>query len=224
MKGMLYSYLVLNKKYWIVAGVLFVLAIVLGLLSLMYNDPQISALLMLILPIAAPITLTEPISRDLEQNLKRRFAHYTLCSVTRREYILFYLLTELAATLVGIALGALTLMIFSIPEAPFNVMELLPLLILFIIGGNAFNFLVLPLVISLKSADKAGFLLGAILGFGILAVMIPMNIFDMLSSEMIVRLGQVDIWGVLITCGASAATYIVTYFILHAQLKKGASL
>lgn len=228
MKGMLYAYLTLNRKYWIATAVVYVLVAVSGFIALLnFSDTDIAAaafasMIMGIMPLAAPLILGEPMTRDLETNMKSRFAQYTLAAgISRHGYVSFYLLTNLAVNVIGIGLAALHYAIFSAAGNIVPLWDSFPLIVFVITAGNLFNWMLMPLTVSLKSADKAGMLAGLIFGFG---VVLPFTLWLSGSEnpdEAIARMFDITPEFQLVAYPVTAALYVVFYFIFYRRVKRG---
>ncbi|MBQ9947313.1 MAG: hypothetical protein IJO91_02900 [Oscillospiraceae bacterium] len=228
MKAMLYTYLKLNTKYWIAAAVSLVFSIVLCVIFIQSakEDPEaggVAAMLLLLTPLFAPIMLAEPLGHYLEDSMKSRFVCHVLASkVTRHQFVLFYLLTDIITTLVGAGLVIINYVVFDAFD--FEAWDLLPSVFILLAGTALVNWITLPLTISLKSTEKAGAIVGLVLGFG---VVLPAMLIFVHSSEgaptdqMIANLLSPSPETQAITYAVMAVLFVLFYFILYKRVKRG---
>lgn len=112
--------------------------------------------------------------RELENSLKTRFANYALSAVTPRQFIMTELLKNFCFSAYGTGLGMLMLAFYALIDA-----DVLPdtglLFRLYPMVGilaGLVQWVMLPLVIKFRNAEKAGLVVGLIIGFGLV---LPIN-------------------------------------------------
>ena len=182
MRGLLYSSLLRNRGFIIGTAVYSVIAAVVGVvliyLSRSYSD--IASVLMFLLPVFPLISVVlalEGVDRELENSLKTRFANYALSAVTPRQFIMTELLKNFCFSAYGIVIGMLMLAFFALIDADvlpdtgllFRLYPMVGILI------GLVQWVMLPLVIKFKNAEKAGMVVGLIIGFG---TVLPINLIQ----------------------------------------------
>lgn len=182
MRGLLYSSLLRNRGFIIGTAVYSVIAAVVGVvliyLSRSYSD--IASVLMFLLPVFPLISVVlalEGVDRELENSLKARFANYALSAVTPRQFIMTELLKNFCFSAYGIVMGMLMLAFYELIDADvlpdtgllFRLYPMVGILI------GLVQWVMLPLVIKFKNAEKAGMVVGLIIGFG---TVLPINLIQ----------------------------------------------
>ena len=182
MRGLLYSSLLRNRGFIIGTAVYSVIAAVVGVvliyLSRSYSDiAPVLTILVNILPLISIVLALEGVDRELENSLKTRFANYALSAVTPRNFIMTELLKNFCFSAYGTVMGMLMLAIFALadasafPDAGF-LFRLYPMA--GILSG-LIQWVMMPLVIKFKNAEKAGMVVGLIIGFG---TVLPINLIQ----------------------------------------------
>lgn len=182
MRGLLYSSLLRNRGFIIGTAVYSVIAAVVGVvliyLSRSYSD--IASVLMFLLPVFPLISVVlalEGVDRELENSLKTRFANYALSAVTPRQFTMTELLKNFCFSAYGIIMGMLMLAFYALIDADvlpdtgllFRLYPMVGILI------GLVQWVMLPLVIKFKNAEKAGMVVGLIIGFG---TVLPINLIQ----------------------------------------------
>ena len=182
MRGLLYSSLLRNRGFIIGTAVYSVIAAVVGVvliyLSRSYSD--IASVLMFLLPVFPLISVVlalEGVDRELENSLKTRFANYALSAVTPRQFTMTELLKNFCFSAYGIVMGMLMLAFYALIDADvlpdtgllFRLYPMVGILI------GLVQWVMLPLVIKFKNAEKAGMVVGLIIGFG---TVLPINLIQ----------------------------------------------
>lgn len=182
MRGLLYSSLLRNRGFIIGTAVYSVIAAVVGVvliyLSRSYSD--IASVLMFLLPVFPLISVVlalEGVDRELENSLKTRFANYALSAVTPRQFTMTELLKNFCFSAYGIVMGMLMLAFYELIDADvlpdtgllFRLYPMVGILI------GLVQWVMLPLVIKFKNAEKAGMVVGLIIGFG---TVLPINLIQ----------------------------------------------
>lgn len=178
MKSLIYSALRLNRGYFIGAALTFLISTAVGaplLYSAWYNGSdfyRLGNLCVYILPVLPIVIISEFYARDLERNIKSGFLNYTLSAMTRRKFVLSQLVTNLCCTGLGLLLGLELLLIFRAVNPEYVPPEMFGGLSLMALAGSVAEWIIIPVTIRLKSAEKAGLIVGLLIGFGIVLPMI----------------------------------------------------
>ena len=225
MKGLLYTYTLLNKTYFIVAGAIFVVATAAA--AIIFGpcyDPGLAptlSMITMIVALAGPILLMEPITRDLEKNMKSRFLNYSLTGIKRCEFMLTQFIINIGSCLIGAAMPLLHYFIINLVRPDAYSLRHLGVMILFIMLSGIMEWVLIPLTIKLKSSEKAGALFGFVLGFGII---LPLMLF-FFDKEDVGALADpfsfITPEFMLIALGVTVAAYIIGWFIISKRVEKG---
>ena len=225
MKGLLYTYTLLNKTYFIVAGAFFVVATAAA--AILFGpcyDPNLSPALSMITMIVAlvgPILLMEPITRDLEKNMKSRFLNYSLTGITHTQFMLTQFVVNVGSCLIGAVMVLLHYFIVNLARPDIYSLQHLGVMILFIMLSGIMEWVLIPLTIKFKSSEKAGALFGFVIGFGII---LPLMLFFFKkeeNGEMIDPFSFITPELMLIALGVTVAAYIIGWFIISQRVEKG---
>ncbi len=225
MKGLLYTYTLLNKGYFIAAGAFLVVATAAAaILFGPYYDPGLALSISALTTIAAtiaPILAMEPVARDLEKNIKSRFLNYSLTGITRREFMLTQLVINVGSCLIGAAMALLHYFIINLVRPDIYSFQNIGLMALFIMLCGIMNWLMIPLTIKFKSSEKAGALFGFVLGFGII---LPLMLFfyDKVDGGALADpFSFITPEFMLIALGVTIAIYIIGWIIISKRVGKG---
>lgn len=227
MKGLLYTYTLLNKTYFIVAAAIFVVATAAAaiLFSVNCDDPAILitfSTFTILVASAAPITLLEPVTRDLEKNMKSRFLNYSLTGIDRREFMLTQFIINVGSCLIGAVMVLLHYFIVDLACPDAYSLKHLGVMILFIMLSGIMEWVLIPLTIKLKSSEKAGALFGFAIGFGVVMPIMCIFFNKEASGEMIVDpFSFITPELMLIALGVTVAAYIIGWFIISNRVRKG---
>lgn len=225
MRGILYGKFLLNKGWFIASGIVAVLGTALcavcnaivpdngsGVLTVLFTGIRLVALAL----------MTEWLGRDLEANIKCRFTDMTLAGGISRK---MYVLTELVKNLLTIAAGGMLCLLMQLVMNVFDggsfTWESVKNLALFVLFVGSLEFALNPLIINLKSAEKAGLLFGLILGFGIVcpALAISGALEYDLGAALLKIIGSE--WFAPAAAGFSAVIYAAFYFVMLHRIGKG---
>lgn len=226
MKGLLYTYTLLNKTYFIVAGIVF--AVVTAVAAILFgancDDPAILmtfSTFTMIFVSAAPMILLEPITRDLEKNIKSRFLNYSLTGINRREFMLTQLFINIGSCLIGAVMVLLHYFIVNLACPDAYSLQHLGVMALFIMLGGIMEWIMIPLVIKFKSSEKAGALFGFVLGFGVIMPIMWFFFDKEESGEIVDPFSFITPEFMLIALGVTVAAYIIGWFIISKLVRKG---
>lgn len=228
MKGILYGNFLLNRKWFIAAGIAGVLgtAVCALLADIMRGDPSdITPFVLFVMQMVVVAIAVEWLARNLEANIKCRFTDMTLAGgLTKNTFVLSELLKNLiaiGAAFVFCVIMQLAMCIFDRSYLNWDSIKLIAGLTLLM---GAVEWSVNPLVIVMKSAEKAGLTMGLLLGFGIvLPIMTLAYIFDEESQAMLGSLIKLlnGKWSLLVVTGISIVVYAVFYIVFLSRVKKG---
>ncbi len=224
MKGILYGNFLLNKKWFIAAGIAAVLgtAFCAFFVSLVPDEAGVVATVLQLVVIA--IIMEWP-GRNLEANIKCRFTDITLAGgITKSTFVTSELLKNVISIGIGLVMCMVMQLAMSVFDKSFFTLETVKLIAVMAVTMGALEWTASPLVIHFKSAEKAGLLMGLIFGFGLVLTMITFctifteeketfvsGFFSLLSGN----------WLPLIIVGISAAIYVIFYFVLLSRVKRG---
>lgn len=224
MKGILYGNFLLNKKWFIAAGIAAVLgtAFCAFFVSLVPDEAGVVATVLQLVVIA--IIMEWP-GRNLEANIKCRFTDITLAGgITKSTFVTSELLKNVISIRIGLVMCMVMQLAMSVFDKSFFTLETVKLIAVMAVTMGALEWTASPLVIHFKSAEKAGLLMGLIFGFGLVLTMITFctifteeketfvsGFFSLLSGN----------WLPLIIVGISAAIYVIFYFVLLSRVKRG---
>lgn len=225
MKGLVYAGLLLNKTFFIAAGLVATAgtAFMCALGSWLGDDPEtlpVISIFMLGIQFVVMAIVEEFLARDLEKNIKSRFADYVLAGTSKARFVTAELLKNIISMLTAFAMTALMQLIFSAVNPGLIGAERLKALAVLAMMIGVIDWVSLPLVVYLKSAEKAGLIVGIILGFGIiLPVMIVLNMHE----NVWIRIADFFTrdWAFLGALGVAALIYALFYLILLKRVKRG---
>lgn len=229
MKGILYGNFLLNRKWFLAAGITAVLstAACVVLMSVLDKSPentQIIDNLFIMMEIIVLALCGEWHARNLEQNIKCRFTDYTLAGgISKNMFVLSELLKNLITVVIGFAMCAAMSGVMSAFDSSFWSIDDIKLLIAATLLISVVDWVLIPLVIKLKSAEKAGVVAGLVLGFGVL---IPLDlIFEASGSNVNLFSALIDLfnkdWFFFAFLGGCAALYAIFYAIILRRVKWG---
>lgn len=221
MKGLLYNYILQSRAYLFGGLVMFTAATAgypLVCCTSPDSAPVFSFFVMLMMVVTAAI-IAEPLSRDIEKNVKSRFLNYALSGMTRRRF----LMTELVKNLLTLAFGAaLALAFFGViylVDSNIYTARDIGTVMTMVLFVTAMQWLLLPITIKLKSAEKAGALFGAVIGF---AVILPLTISLVANPSWAAEFLNDNINTILLALvGVAAAMYIIGGIVLKKTLERG---
>ncbi len=225
MKGILYSFFAKNYSYFTGGLIYCAAACALGFAALLLPDNILHNngfnTLTIIIPLIL-LVIPEFVLRDLESDIKSRYADYVLTAVTRDTFAMGMLIKNLICMAAGLALSmivAATYYLIGIADSTIFVQ--LPAMAAIC---GAVDWACTPLVIQMKSAEKAGLTVGLIIGIAvILPLMIAVSVFADEDASVFLSIinwlsgAQALIPAYLI----AAALYAGFYFILLKRLERG---
>lgn len=225
MKGLLYTYTLLNKTYFIVSGAIF--AAVTAVAAILFGTSNDPAILMtfntftILFVLAGPMLMMEPVTRDLEKNIKSRFLNYSLTGITRREFMLTQLVINVGSCLIGAVMALLHYLIINLVRPDIYSLQHLGIMALYIMLCGIMNWVMIPLTIKFKSSEKAGALFGFVLGFGVIFPLMWF-VFDKEDGGSLADpFSFITPEFMLIALGVTVAAYIIGWFIISNRVRKG---
>lgn len=231
MKGILYGNFLLNRKWFIWAGAAAVLgtAACAVLLSVLGGDPENMGLVgntFILMQVVVMALCEEWLGRNLEANIKCRFTDYTLAGgISKNMFVLSELVKNMITMLIGLVMCLAMLGVMCLFDSSFCDSGFVEFLIIAALFIGAVDWAMLPLVVKLKSAEKAGMVIGLIVGFGI--------IFPVILAFRITNNGEITMLPELINkvigskwffpacIGICAALYAVFYAVMLHRVKRG---
>lgn len=224
MKGLFYSMWRLNRGYFIGAAIAFLCSAVVGT-AVLYTVGRyggdtygFGSLCVYILPLVPIVIISEFFARDLEKHISSGFLNYTLSSITRKAFMLSQLITNITCTGLGLLLGLELLLIFRVVNPEYVPSECFGGLALLALFASVVEWVVFPVTLKMKSAEKAGLAVGAVFGF---AVVLPL-ILLLKSNSMYINLADLlNLQYVLLIIAASVVIYAVIFAICMRLLKRG---
>ncbi len=227
MKGILYGNFLLNKKWFIAAGITAVLgtAFCAFFVSLVPNNEGVVATLFIGLQLVVLAIIMEWLGRNLEANIKCRFTDITLAGgISRNMFVTSELLKNVITIGIGLVMCIIMQLVMSVFDRRFFTLETVKIIMVLASSCGSIEWIVNPFVIDFKSAEKAGLVVGLVFGFGlVLPIMVLCNVLteetESLLSGFITLLSNG--WLLLILLGISTALYVIFYFVLLERVKKG---
>ena len=228
MKGILYGNFLLNKKWFIAAGITAVLgtaACAAVKLFIPDDETGLAETLLIGLQMIVIATIIEWLGRNLEANIKCRFADITLAGgISKNAFVMSELLKNVISIGIGFVMCIIMQLVMSVFDKSFFTIGTVKTMAVLAVFFGAIEWCVNPLIIDFKSAEKAGLVVGLVLGFGlVMPVMIICNVFVEETESLVsgfFRLLSGD-WLPLIVLGSSAALYAIFYLALLGRVKKG---
>ncbi len=224
MKGLIYASAVLNKGWYFGAGAAMVLGTVLGVILqvLVQNDTMGFSVenILIFLPVIPVCILGEFLARDLERSIKCHFTDYALAAVSKSAVALTELAKNLLCVVISIIAVSAMLLCYMLAGADFSLGDFVGMWEIVLLM-YAIEWIVIPVTISLKSAENAGLLIGIILGFGIVFPVILISNIITKGEDFLgvfVKLLDTPVW---IALPVIAAVYVIFYVILLRRLKRG---
>lgn len=232
MKGMLYSSLLRQRGFILGAGIYTAAATVVGIFIMILGRsfPEIApplGVLLMIMPAVSVVIALEGVDRELEKSLKTRFADYTLAAVTPGKFATAELLKNLLLMAYGIALSLAMCVILRVAGEGFFKMiideyyldwKFLGVMPIAGIACSLIEWVIMPLVIKLKSAEKAGMIVGLIVG-----VVVAISMSGFVNNNVPgFDLGVlVEFPTVLYILAAAVLLYGLFYLILEKRIERG---
>lgn len=229
MKGLLYAGFLLNKGFFIAGGIATAVCTAIGILlmNLGGDSPESMAFVqscLVLLPLVPMATYCEWLGRDLEKNIKSRFADYTLAAgISKNRFVLTELVKNLSVMAVCGVTGCLMMLIFmAVNPVMISVSQFALVGIVAVIFCTV-EWLCIPLVISMKSAEKAGLVVGLLIGFGVVlpVMIVSKNLENGESFFALILKRMGEPWLPSAVLGICAAVYALVYWAVLCRVKRG---
>lgn len=211
MKGLLYCGFLLNKKWFLSAGIIAVLGT--AVCFFLYGSFQYSEIIVYLIYTGAQgvvaVLCTEWLGRSLESNIKCRFADYVLTSgISKRTFVL----TELVKNIISIAISYAMCMVIQLVMRFRALNFFVPDFLLgFILIVGVLRWITSLVTIRLRSAEKAGLIV--FIAF-VLVVVLP---YIALEKAMYIPLYYADYYiQYLIWCGFQWLLHLLFYVVIAA--------
>lgn len=229
MKGILYGNFLLNRKWFLAAGITAVLstAACAVLITVFSKTPEIISLAGTVFILAVVVVLAlceEWLGRNLEHNIKCRFTDITLAGgISKNTFVLSELLKNVITMVIGLAMCLAMTGVISIFDNSFWSVGQIKFLVSATILIGAVDWIIIPLVIKFKSAEKAGIVVGLVFGFGIVCPLVfAFKTMDNGKDIFTMLIGLFDkAWFFPALLSACAAIYVIFYAIILHRVKWG---
>jgi len=175
----------------------------------------------MIVAVIGPILVMEPITRDLEKNIKSRFLNYSLTGITRKQFMLTQFIINIGSCLIGAVMVLLHYFIVNLACPDIYSLQHLGVMALFIMLGGVMEWVLIPLTIKFKSSEKAGALFGFVLGFSVILPIMWFFFDKEEGGEIVDPFGFITPEFMLIALGVTVAIYIIGWFIISNRVRKG---
>lgn len=226
MKGILYSSLLYNRGRLIGCAVYTLAAAVAGALGIAFSaGSEYAAIVAVSLPLLSIIAAALPqevTNKEFENNLKTRFADYTLAAVTKGRFVSAELIKNLIYLAFGLLLSNFMYGVFYLVDlakggALLCDARMFAALAAMALLSSIVQWAIVPLTIKYKNCEKAALIIGVIMG---VAVVYPVHKIanDEISIDVSVLLSG---WFVMLFLLVIAALYAVLYLMIYKKVKRG---
>lgn len=227
MKGLLYGNFLLNKVWFAAAGIIAVLGVaVTVVLHSVFPGSGLDSDALFICEIVVLSICNEWLGRNFENNLRTRFADYALAGgMSKAQFVTAEMLKNLISVSISFLICfAMQLVLCAFDRSFLSVSSLTVLFSAALLFG-AVEWMCTPVIVSIKSAEKAGIVVGLVLGFGaVLPLMIVFNFFDWDEQKTLVG-RSIDFFAdpvsFFVVTAVSAAVYVIFYIVLLDRVRKG---
>lgn len=224
MKGLTYCWFVSSKSYFAVAAIVLTvtLGIIFGVMPHLDAVPiEIRHLVVFILAFAVMAIPAESLGKNLESYLKTGFADYLLSAMNKKSFVNALVLREVIC--IGFSLiGGYTVIISYLFSINFYLTAEVAVLVAFMaVLMSSIDFICTPLIIKMKSAEKAGLTAGLFVGLLIMIFMICVNVTKEGGFEELLVTMDFNIKGMLAAAGTALAACVAAYLITLGMVKRG---
>lgn len=169
----------------------------------------------------------EWLGRNLEANIKNRFADYVLSGTSKKLFVLSELVKNLITIGIGFAMCLIMQVAMNVADPNYLSLDSVKILFIGVLIIGTFDWIIEPVIVALGSAEKAGLIVGG--SFGFLIVFPFMLIIDgnihgnevaLLTSEFITQ-SAAQPWfapSLVVLC---ACIYALVYLIFLGRVRKG---
>lgn len=223
MKGLLYYNLLLNKMWFLAAGI--AAAVGTAVCFFLYKNDDHNVILIMIFPLLQVIVAficTEWLGRSFETDIKCRFADYILTSgISKKTYVL----AELAKNIISTAIAYVMCIAMQLIMLFRGLGAFMPAFLLgFVLVVGVLRWITSLVTICLRSAEKAGLIVA--IGFVLLTV-IPYNVIVSIEPDALAYFEYylqeyslkwvIHLLFYIVTVGA----YAVVYALFLRRVRKG---
>ncbi len=227
MKGLLYGNFVLNKIWFIVAGIVMVVGVaVTAVFCNIAPDSGFGEFGLMISELVVISICVEWLARNLESNIKSRFADYALAGgISKGQFVTSELLKNLISIGIAFVMCVVMQLVLSVFDRGLFSLENVRNTALIVLFVGAVEWICAPVVINLKSAEKAGLLVGIVFGFGVVLPVVAL--FNILAAEKEEHLSEfimhviAEPWFSWAAVGVCAVIYAIFYYVLLRRVKRG---
>lgn len=222
MKGLYQTFFLLRKNYFIFPAIAAFIIMITGCLLLIFAESEdaqgITAMLILLAPMICAMLPGEAICLDFDRSIKSRYANYLLSGMSYTRFCNIELIKNLLVAAFSLAIVCVCDLAFWLANHTVPV-DIFMLHIIAIVIVNAGNWLLMPVVVKFRSADKAGLIIG--LAAGIIGA--PLIILAFESEETLSKLISAleSPLSVLVTLGVALAMYAIGYPLFLRTVKRG---
>lgn len=223
MKGLYQTFFLLRKNYFIFPAIAAFIIMVAGCLLLIFAESEdaqgITVMLILLAPMICAMLPGEAICLDFDRSIKTRYANYLLSGMSYTRFCNIELIKNLMVAAFSLAIVCVCDLAFWLANNTVMSLDMFMLHIISILIVNAGNWLLMPIVVKFRSADKAGLIIGLALG----VIGAPLIILAFESEEILSKLISAleSPLSVLVTLGVALAMYVVGYPLLLRTVKRG---
>ncbi|MDE6579923.1 MAG: hypothetical protein K2K41_05270 [Ruminiclostridium sp.] len=223
MKGLLYYSLLLNKKWFLGAGI--IAAVSTAVCFFLYKNDEHNAIIELSFALLQAVVVficTEWLGRCLEADIKCRFADYVLASgISKKGFVLTELMKNIISMMISYAMCIVVQLVMEIRDRG----ALMPDFLLgFILIVGVLRWITSLVTICLRSAEKAGLIVA--IGFVLLTV-IPYNVIVSIEPDALAYFEYylqeyslkwiIHLLFYIVIVGA----YVVVYALFFRRVRKG---
>lgn len=237
MRGLLYESFLLNRKWFLVAGIVAVLGTFVCVILFSGSNPdlmELANMIFIVSEMLASVVCAEWLDRNLEKDLKCRFVDVTLAAgISKNMFVLSELVKNLLTIMIGFVMClAMNGIVFAADkiigsEVPFWDVFYIKFALVFALFVGIIDFVAFPLIINIKSAEKAGLIIGLVFGFGIIMpLMLLFNYFNGDLGESNIVLTKIyefmdAPYFLPAVLGVAALIYALFYVITLKRVKRG---
>lgn len=168
MKGLLYGNFVLNKNWFIASAIIAVVGVAVTMvLHGVLPESGMDGCAFIIGEFVVIAVCNEWPGRNLESNLKSRFADYALAGgLSKAQFVMAEMLKNLISSGIAFLMCVVMQLVLCVADRSFFSWDNIKMLLALTLFTGTVEWTCMPAVVELKSAEKAGLLVGIILGFG----------------------------------------------------------
>ncbi len=222
MKGLYQTFFLLRKNYFIFPAIAAFIIMITGCLLLIFAESEdaqgITAMLILLAPMICAMLPGEAICLDFDRSIKTRYANYLLSGMSYTRFCNIELIKNLMVAAFSLAIVCVCDLAFWLANHTVPV-DMFMLHIISILIVNAGNWLLMPVVVKFRSADKAGLIIGLAVGIiGTPLIFLAFNDEATLSKLISALESPLS---ALMALGVALAMYAIGYPLFLRTVKRG---